>query len=390
MPASTRSILHVDMDAFFASVEQRDNPELRGQPLVVGGSANRGVVAAASYEARTFGIHSAMPMAEAIRRCPGLCRVKPRMSHYKSVSEQIFAIFREFTPIVEGLSLDEAFLDVTASVALFGAPAEIALTIKQRILDETRLTASVGVAENKLVAKIASDLDKPDALTVLWPEDYEARLDPLPVAVIPGIGRKTRTQLSAAGIGTVRDLRVADDRVLEPIFGRFTRKTRDRAAGCDARPVVPSRAEKSISAEETYDSDLASREQMNRELLRLSERTASRLRKAGLAAGTVHIKIRQSDFKTYTRQQSVKPPANGTDQLYAVARALLKVWLGRNPGAKIRLLGVGGSNLAPAEQPDLFAAAADEPALPIDQAVDEIRDRFGSTSVGRARTLDGQ
>ena len=390
MPASTRSILHVDMDAFYASVEQRDNPELRGQPLVVGGSANRGVVAAASYEARTFGIHSAMPMAEAIRRCPELRRVKPRISHYKSVSEQIFAIFREFTPIVEGLSLDEAFLDVTASVALFGAPAEIAMAIKQRILDRTRLTASVGVAENKLVAKIASDLDKPDALTVLWPEDYEARLDPLPVAVIPGIGRKTRTQLSAAGIGTVRDLRVADDRLLEPIFGRFTRKTRDRAAGCDARPVVPSRAEKSISAEETYDRDLASLEQMNRELLRLSERTASRLRKSGLAAGTVHIKVRQSDFKTYTRQRCVKPPANGTDQLYAVARALLKVWLGRNPGAKIRLLGVGGSNLAPAEQPDLFAAAADEPALPIDKAVDEIRDRFGSTSVGRARTLDGQ
>ncbi|MDH3491535.1 MAG: DNA polymerase IV [Gammaproteobacteria bacterium] len=389
MPPTTRSILHVDMDAYYASVEQRDNPGLRGEPVVVGGGSNRGVVAAASYEARTFGIRSAMPMAEAIRRCPELCRVKPRMSHYKSVSRQIFAIFREFTPVVEGLSLDEAFLDVTASVTLFGAPAEIAMAIKQRILDETRLTASVGVAENKLVAKIASDLDKPDALTVVWPEDYEARLDPLPVSVIPGIGRKTLARLSAVGICTVRDLRMADDRVLEPIFGRFTRKTRDRASGHDARPVVPSRAEKSISAEETYDRDLASREQMNRELLRLSERTASRLRKAGLAAGTVHIKIRQSDFRTYTRQRSISPPANGTDQLYAVTRTLLQAWLGRNPAAKIRLLGVGGSNLAPAEQADLFAAAPDQPDAPIDQAVDEIRDRFGSASVGRARTLDG-
>ncbi len=378
------------MDAYYASVEQRDDPGLRGKPVVVGGGTNRGVVAAASYEARTFGIRSAMPMAEAIRRCPELCRVKPRMSHYKSVSRQVFAIFREFTPAVEGLSLDEAFLDVTASVTLFGAPEEIAMAIKQRILDETRLTASVGVAENKLVAKIASDLDKPDALTVVWPEDYEARLDPLPVSVIPGIGRKTLTRLSAAGIGTVRDLRMANDRVLEPIFGRFTRKTRDRASGHDARPVVPSRAEKSISAEETYDRDLTSREQMNRELLRLSERTASRLRKAGLAAGTVHIKIRQSDFRTYTRQRSISPPANGTDQLYAVARALLQAWLGRNPAAKIRLLGVGGSNLAPAEQADLFAAVPDQPDAPIDQAVDEIRDRFGSASVGRARTLDGQ
>lgn len=378
------------MDAYYASVEQRDNPGLRGEPVVVGGGSNRGVVAAASYEARTFGIRSAMPMAEAIRRCPELCRVKPRMSHYKSVSRQIFAIFREFTPVVEGLSLDEAFLDVTASVTLFGAPAEIAMAIKQRILDETRLTASVGVAENKLVAKIASDLDKPDALTVVWPEDYEARLDPLPVSVIPGIGRKTLARLSAVGIGTVRDLRMADDHVLEPVFGRFTRKTRDRASGHDARPVVPSRAEKSISAEETYDRDLASREQMNRELLRLSERTASRLRKAGLAAGTVHIKIRQSDFRTYTRQRSISPPANGTDQLYAVTRTLLQAWLGRNPAAKIRLLGVGGSNLAPAEQADLFATAPDQPDAPIDQTVDEIRDRFGSASVGRARTLDGQ
>jgi len=378
------------MDAYYASVEQRDNPVLLGKPVVVGGGTNRGVVAAASYEARTFGIRSAMPMAEAIRRCPELCRVKPRMSHYKSVSEQIFAIFREFTPAVEGLSLDEAFLDVTASVTLFGTPAEIAMAIKQRILDETRLTASVGVAENKLVAKIASDLDKPDGLTIVWPEDYAARLDPLPVSVIPGIGRKTLARLTAVGIGTVRDLRVAEDRVLEPIFGRFTRKTRDRASGRDDRPVIPSRDEKSISAEETYDRDLTSREQMNRELLRLSERTASRLRKAGLAAGTVHVKIRQSDFKTFTRQRSVKPPANGTDQLYAVARELLKAWLGRNPGAKIRLLGVGGSNLAAAEQPDLFAAGPDRPALPIDQAVDEIRGRFGSSFVGRARTLDGQ
>lgn len=390
MSPQARSILHVDMDAYYASVEQRDQPGLRGKPVVVGGDSNRGVVAAASYEARTFGIRSAMPMSEAMRRCPDLCRIKPRMSHYKSVSGQIFAIFREFTPAVEGLSLDEAFLDVTASATLFGTPAEIAMAIKQRILNETRLTASVGVAENKLVAKIASDLDKPDGLTVVWPEDYAARLDPLPVAVIPGIGRKTLARLTAVGIGTVRELRVAENRVLEPIFGRFTRQTRERASGHDERPVVPSRDEKSISAEETYDTDLTSREQINRELLRLSERTASRLRKAALCAGTVHVKIRQSDFKTFTRQRSVKPPVNGTDQLYAVARRLLEAWLGRNPDAKIRLLGVGGSHLAPAAQADLFATAPNQPDAPIDQTVDEIRDRFGNASVGRARTLDGQ
>jgi len=386
MKPSARSILHVDMDAFYASVEQRDNPDLRGKPLVVGGTTNRGVVAAASYEAREFGIRSAMPMRDAYRRCPSLLRVRPRMSHYQKVSKQIFGVFGHFTPLVEGLSLDEAFLDVTASVTLFGTPVDIATAIKKKIRDETSLTASVGVAVNKLVAKIASDLDKPDGLTVIYPADYETRLDPLPVSVLPGIGRQTLKRLSGTGISTFRDLRMAETRILEPVFGRFTQKTRDRAAGIDDRPVVPMREEKSISAEATYDKDLATRASMDRELLRLTERTATRLRKAGLAAGTIQIKIRQSDFKTYTRQRSVRPPANGTDQIYAVARDLLGTWLGKNPGAKIRLLGVGGGNLAPVEQPDLFAGARTENT--IDKAVDEIRDRFGNDLLGRARTLD--
>jgi DNA polymerase-4 len=382
MNPSARSILHVDMDAFYASVEQRDNPDLRGKPLVVGGTANRGVVAAASYEARKFGIRSAMPMRDAYRRCPSLLRVRPRMSHYQKVSKQLFEVFGHFTPLVEGLSLDEAFLDVTASVTLFGTPIDIAAAIKKKIRNETSLTASVGVAVNKLVAKIASDLEKPDGLTVIYPADYEARLDPLPVSVLPGIGRQTMKRLSGTGIS----LRMAETRILEPVFGRFTQKTRDRAAGIDDRPVVPAREEKSISAEETYDKDLATRESMDRELLRLTERTATRLRKAGLVAGTIQIKIRQSDFKTHTRQRSVRPAANGTDQIYAVARDLLGTWLGKNPGAKIRLLGVGGANLAAVEQPDLFAGARTEKT--IDKTVDEIRDRFGKDVLGRARTLD--
>ena len=311
------------MDAFYASVEQRDNPELRGKPLVVGGTTNRGVVAAASYEAREFGVRSAMPMRDAYRRCPELLRVRPSMSHYKAVSKQIFAIFRSYTPLVEGLSLDEAFLDVTASVSLFGPPAVIASDIKQRILDETSLTASVGVAQNKLVAKIASDLDKPDGLTRIDPSDYERRLDPLPVSVIPGIGRKTLKRLSGANIRTVRDLRVAEDRVLEPIFGRYTRKTRDRAAGIDERPVVPARAEKSISAEETYDADLAVERRYGARIVAPDRTHGIAPRKADLAAGTVQIKIREASFKTFTRQRRLQPPANGTDQIYAVARELL-------------------------------------------------------------------
>ena len=335
-----------------------------------------------------FGIRSAMPMAEARRRCPHLCHANVRMSHYKQISASIFSIFREFTPLVEGLSLDEAFLDITASVTLFGSPEKIAAQIKQRIFDDIVLRASVGVAENKLVAKIASDLDKPDGLTVLYPADYAARLDPLPIAVIPGIGPQTRQRLDAIQVRTVRDLRTAPDRLLTPIFGRYTQKTVERAAGIDDRPVIASRAEKSISAEETFDTDLADKDSMQRELLRLVERTTTRLRKHGLAAGTVQVKIRRSDFTTCTRQRSIKPPASGTDQIYAIACDLLGAWLERNAGARIRLLGVGGSNLAPLQQEDLFADDNAEPVSRVDQTVDAIRDRFGTDSLERASTLE--
>ncbi len=383
-----RNILHVDMDAFYASVEQRDDPALRGKPLVVGGRSNRGVVAAASYEAREYGIHSAMPMREALRLCPDLLRVAPRMSHYKSVSDEIFAIFRGFTPLVEGLSLDEAFLDVTDSVALFGSDVEIAKAIKQQIFDSTALTASIGVASNKLVAKIASDLDKPDGLVVVTAQDARSVLDPLPVRVIPGIGRKTLAKLSKRNIETVADLRHAPDRNLEPIFGRFTQKTRDRASGIDARPVESSRPDKSISAEETFDRDLTETHEMDRQLLSLTERTASRIRAKELVAGTVQIKIRQADFTTFTRQTAMRPPGNSTEQIYEMARVLLHRWLAEHPGAEIRLLGVGGSDLSAAEQRDLFADADSPQSSPVDETVDRIRDRFGKSSLGRARTLD--
>ncbi|MDJ0938590.1 MAG: DNA polymerase IV [Woeseiaceae bacterium] len=383
---TVRSILHVDMDAFYASVEQRDNPELRGKPLVVGGTGNRGVVAAASYESRRYGVRSAMPMAEARRRCPELLSVRPRMAHYKTVSGQIFEVFREFTPLVEGLSLDEAFLDVTASLKLFGSGERIARDVKERIKQRTALTASVGVAENKLVAKIASDLDKPDGLVVVTADNSRQVLDPLPVSVIPGIGRETLSRLHAIDVRTVGDLRTADDARLEPIFGRYTARTRARAAGIDDRPVEPARGEKSISAEETYDVDLSDPRDMERELLRLTERASRRMRKAGLAAGTVQVKIREADFTTYTRQKSLTPPGNGTDAIYQIACDLLMTWLADHPGARLRLLGVGGSKLSPAEQRDLFA---DVPtvAKPVDATVDAIRERFGTTSVGRAATL---
>src|ERR1041384_2426245 len=245
-----RAILHVDMDAFYASVEQRDRPELRGQPVIVGGTSTRGVVAAASYEVRRFGVRSAMPIREALRRCPHAICVKPRMSVYREVSHQVFAVFHEYTPEVEGLSLDEAFLDVTGSLALKGDAVSIAREIKQRIREVTQLSASVGVAPNKLVAKIGSDLNKPDGLTVVDASNLRAVLDPLSVRRLPGLGRKLGARVEAAGLATFEQLRTASDAVLWPIFGRDSQRMRDRASGIDDRPVMSEWDEKSISAEE--------------------------------------------------------------------------------------------------------------------------------------------
>lgn len=383
-----RRILHVDMDAFYASVEQRDNPELRGKPLVVGGGSDRGVVAAASYESRKYGIRSAMPMREARKRCPDLLQVRPRMSHYQSVSRQVFEIFRSFTPVVEGLSLDEAFLDVTASASLFGDAEAIAHAIKHRIEEVTALKASVGCAPNKLVAKIASDLDKPDGLVVIAESGIEATLDPLPVEVIPGIGRVTLGKLHELGIRSIRDLRTSPDNLLERVFGRYAARMRARASGIDDRPVVAERDDKSISAEETFDSDLADPASLDGRLLDLSERASARMRAKGLAAGTVQVKIRQADFTTFTRQRRLQPPSNSTDQIYGLARSLLKIWREEHPGQRLRLLGVGGSDFAPAVQNDLFAdQALDRPVSELDRTVDDIRGRFGSAALGRARSL---
>ena len=382
-----RRILHVDMDAFYASIEQRDDPSLRGRPVVVGGST-RGVVAAASYEARKYGIRSAMPMSEALRRCPELCRIPPRIHHYQSVSKEVFAIFREFTPLVEGLSLDEAFLDVSASRQLFGDEISIARSIKERIAGGTGLTASVGVAPNKLVAKIASDLDKPDGLCLITEENLRQTLDPLPVRVLPGIGPETGTRLKRFGIETVADLRLAPDHQLEAVFGRYAKRARDKASGIDDRPVVAVRTDKSISAEETFDTDLADRHDMHRQLLALAEKTAGRLRGKDLVAGTVQVKIRRADFSTFTRQCAMRPPGNGTELIYRAATRLLDEWLAEYPDARVRLLGVGGSALTRDAQPDLFGEASTTNRNELDHAVDEIRDRFGKTSLSRARTLN--
>ncbi|MEJ1964159.1 MAG: DNA polymerase IV [Gammaproteobacteria bacterium] len=383
-----RAILHVDMDAFYASIEQRDDPSLKGRPLIVGGTSGRGVVAAASYEVRKFGVHSAMPVSTALRLCPHAICVKPRMQLYQSVSKQIFGIFHEFTPVVEGLSLDEAFLDVTASLPLMGDAVTIARSIKARILEATHVTASVGVAPNKLVAKIASDLNKPDGLTVVTQANVRDTLGALSIRRLPGLGRKTGVKVEEAGIHTLEELRNASDTVLWPIFGRYTHRVRERAAGIDDRPVISDHEDKSISAEDTFFSDIADPARLQSELASLADRTCTRLRNKSLTAACVTVKIRRKDFTTFTRQKRVSPATNDTRSITGVASALLKTWLAENPGVKVRLLGVGVSQLAEADQLDLFAAPAPNAASPLDTALDAIRQKFGPKALTRAGNLD--
>ena len=381
-----RAVLHVDMDAFYASVEQHDDPTLKGKPLIVGWDGGRGVVAAASYEVRRFGVHSAMPMHQALRLCPQAVCVRPRMARYQEVSRIVFGTFHEVTPLVQGLSLDEAFLDVTASQQLHGDGVQIAQRIKRRILELTGLTASVGVAPNKLIAKIASDLAKPDGLTVVTAERVREVLDPLSVRRMPGLGRKTGAKVEAAGIATLGQLRSAPDAVLWPLFGRYTAWMRERAAGVDERPVQPDMEDKSLSAEDTFARDIGEAPLLQRELARLADLATTRLRARGLVTGCVGVKIRRGDFTTFTRQRAVAPPTSEGRTVSAVAAELLTRWLLVNRGAKLRLLGVVLTELTPAAQLGLFEDPRQAGRL--DATLDEARARFGAKALRRGNTIE--
>jgi DNA polymerase IV len=382
----TRAVLHVDMDAFYASVEQHDDPSLAGKPLIVGWDGGRGVVAAASYEVRRFGVHSAMPVRTALQRCPQAICVRPRMARYQEVSRVVFGVFHEFTPLVQGLSLDEAFLDVTASQQLHGNPVEIARSIKERIAARTGLTASVGVAPNKLVAKIASDLDKPNGLTVVDATQLQVVLDPLSVRRLPGLGRKTGARVEEAGIHTLGQLRSAPDALLWPLFGRYTAWMRERAAGIDERPVLPEVEDKSLSAEDTFEHDIADVRVLQRQLARLADLASSRLRARELMAGCIGVKIRRDDFSTFTRQRAVAPPTCEARAVAGVAADLLARWLAGNPGAKLRLLGVVLTELTPASQLGLFEETRHDGRL--DATLDEARARFGGQALRRGNTIE--
>ncbi len=382
MPDSQpRAIIHVDMDAFYASVEQLDHPEYRDRALIVGGLGPRGVVSAASYPARALGVHSAMPTGQARRLAPGAVFLKPRMARYREVSQQVFGIFKRYTPLVEGLSLDEAFLDVGGSLRLFGSREAIGARIRDDILAETGLAASVGMAHNKFLAKLASDAEKPSGFVSVPPDGVQRFLDPMPIRRLWGIGKRTEPRLRRLGVLTIGQLRRADPAALRDVLGNRTAHFLALARGEDDREVTPVRPDKSISHEITFDRDLVDTRAMRAELLVLSEAVMRRVRKQHLAAKTIHLKVRDARFRTATRSLTLRAPTSQTRGLFQVAAGLLERWLAEHRNTPVRLLGVGVSGFSEAIEP-----ATGAPGL--DAAVDAITGRFGDASLVRGLSLE--
>ena len=380
-----RAIIHVDMDAFYASVEQHDHPQYRNQPLVVGGTGGRGVVAAASYEVRKYGVFSAMPMTRARRLCPNAVVLPVRMSRYRQVSAEVFKIFREVTPEVEGLSLDEAFLDVTASLALLGSIETIGATVRAEILSRTGLHASVGMAHNKYLAKLASDAGKPKGFVHVPRDGVRLFLDPMPVKRIWGIGKQTLPKIQKLGILTIGQLRKADPMVLSQALGKRTGHFQALARGEDEREVVASRPDKSLSREVTFDQDICKPRELLAELQRQAESVTGRLRSEGLVARTIQIKVRDYRFRTATRSRSLAAPTASTEVVFKQARALLKTWLQQHLNTPVRLLGIGLTGL---EEPDERGIEYDTAAQKaLDKTLDEIKRRYGEDKATRALAL---
>jgi len=379
MIADDRAILHVDMDAFYASVEVLDDPSLAGRPVIVGGSAEgRGVVSAASYEARAFGVHSAMPAGQARRLCPEGVFMPGRMERYLEVSRQIFTVFRDFTPLVEGLSVDEAFMDVTGCQRLFGPAQSIGWAIKNRIREEVGLTASVGLAPNKFLAKLASDLEKPDGFVVFTAVDARRRLAVLPVGKLWGVGKVTEGELQRLGIRTVADLLATPRDLVLRRFGDHGRHLLELAVGHDERPVVPDHEARSVGNEVTFAEDIADAERLREVVDHLAEKVAWRLRKQGVKARTVTLKARYPDFTTPTRSLTLAHATQSTTEIRNAARLLLEHRLERR-GRPLRLVGVSTSGLAAenAGQGTLFAPPDEVRDARLDTVMDEVNERFG-------------
>lgn len=385
-----RAILHADMDAFFAAVEILDDPSLEGKPVIVGGTPEgRGVVSTCSYEARKFGVHSAMSAWQAVKLCPQGIFLRPRGSRYREVSHQIFSIFRDYTPLVEGLSCDEAFMDVTGCQRLFGAPEDIARQLKGRVRDELGLTVSVGVAANKFLAKLGSDLRKPDGLVVIRPETARAFIAPLEVSRIPGIGKTSLRSLERIGVRLIGDLFRCSPGVLQACLGSHAATVLCLARGEDEREVVPWSAPKSISAERTFAEDIGDPAELRRRLDALVDEVAGRLREEGYLGRTLQLKARFPDFKTLTRSMTLEQATNSTRQLTRLARELLESRLNRQ-GTPLRLIGFGVSNLSDgcAEQLQLFRRSEAEREEKIDAVVDRVRAKLGKDAIVAAGRLE--
>jgi DNA polymerase-4 len=371
------------MDAFYASAEQLDDPALRGKPVLVGHDGKRGVVMAASYEARAFGCHSAQPIAVAKRQCPHAVIVPGRGRRYQELSQQVFALFHDVTPVVEPLSIDEAFLDVTGSVALLGPAPEIAVAIKRRIREEIGLTASIGVAANKFLAKLASDWEKPDGLTIIAPDDIAGRVAELPVRKMWGVGPAMEEKLHRLGLRTFGDLQQLSEADAAHLMGDTLQHFRRLARGEDGRLVITDRGARSIGNERTFGADLAIPEHVHQVLLGQAEHIASRVRRAGLAGRTVSVKIRYGDFETITRSTTLERPTDRTDLIVTAACDLFDRWA-RQRFRPVRLIGVSVTNFrGDDDQMELFNDDDEARHRRLDAATDEIRERFGRRSIGR-------
>jgi DNA polymerase-4 len=385
---AARTILHVDLDAFFASVEQRDDPSLRGKPVIVGGSRRRGVVAAASYEARTFGVFSAMSMAEALRRCPHAVVVPHRMDRYAEASEGFFRILADFSPEVEALSFDEAFLDLTGSERLLGPPREVGARIKQRVRDELRLVASVGVAPHKFAAKIASDIDKPDGLRVVLPDELVAFLQAQPVGRLFGVGEVTGETLRSMGLVTIGDVaRCAEASLVARLGPNLGPHLAALARGEDSREVEPERAAVTVGHQETFEHDLYEREDLEIVLLHQLDRVAERLRRAELRASVVGVIVKHDDFRLLTRRQTLPDPTTDAAVMVRVAFGLLDQFdIDDRPKKRVRLLGAFAGGLQARDAPRQLALdeAARARGERLGETLDKLKDKFGGSVVKRA------
>ena len=386
-----RTILHIDMDAFYASIEQRDNPELVGKPVIIGGKVGRGVVSTASYEARKYGVRSAMPISEAVRRCPDGIYIPPNIPKYRAVSEQIMNIFHRYTPDVEAISLDEAFVDVTGSQKLFGSAEQIGRAIKQNIYEELQLTASVGLAYNKFLAKLASDLDKPDGFYIVMPEDLQEKIWPLSIRRMMGVGHKTADMLERMGVKTIGQLAVMDSGLLEHIFGKAGVQMHELANGIDARMVESVREAKSFGRETTFPTDISDQYTLETVLFTLADDVCHSLRSHHVKGRTVSIKIRYPDFKSITRAITLEQYTSSFEPVYNTVKQLMEKHY--TDGTPVRLIGVTVSNLKQEteiiEQQDLFADQKTVKKVDaLNKVLDNLNDKYGSEIVHRARKIN--